>query len=53
MRARTDLGVALVGAGQLDDAITEFRLATETDRTDQEARRLLGLALADRQALGR
>jgi len=43
--------VALVAMERLDEAVAEFRRATESDPADPDARRLLNLALADQRAL--
>jgi biofilm PGA synthesis protein PgaA len=44
----TNLGVTLVAAERMDDAIEVFRQAIEADPRDSRARRVLLMALLDR-----
>jgi len=53
VRMRTNLAVALVGAGRLDDAVRELQRAAAADPSDPDIRRLLDLAQADQRAQGR
>lgn len=48
--ARSNLAIALIATGRLDEAVAELQLATRTDPNDANARRLLNLALADQRA---
>jgi Flp pilus assembly protein TadD len=49
--ARSNLAVALIATGRLNEAVPELRRAVETDPQDANARRLLDMALADQKAL--
>ena len=48
-QARINLGVSLVGAGQLQEAIAEFRQALAVEPSNEVAKRMLALAEADLQ----
>jgi len=52
-RTRTNLAIGLVGAGRLDEAVSELQRAAATDPNDPNARRLLDMALADQRAKAR
>jgi Flp pilus assembly protein TadD len=52
-RTRTNLAVALIASGRLDEAVPELRRAAAIDPNDPNTRRLLDMALADQRAQAR
>jgi tetratricopeptide (TPR) repeat protein len=51
VQALVNFGVASVGVGALDEAVTAFERAVAVDPGNEPARRLLGMALRDRAAV--
>ena len=51
--ARSNLAIALIAIGRLDEAVAELQRATQTDPNDANARRLLNMALEDQRARAR